>query len=87
MSLIGLLTATEKQVHLSRLYMRPIQWHLEKQFAGTAITIKGDPYSQVASPPFKVVATGRQCASRSTITSTKTYKSLQTHQKKGGALT
>ena len=26
MSLIGLLTATEKQVHLGRLHMRPIQW-------------------------------------------------------------
>ena len=26
-SLIGLLTATEKQVHLGRLHMRPIQWH------------------------------------------------------------
>ena len=30
MSLIGLLTATEK-VHLSRLHMRPIQWHLKKK--------------------------------------------------------
>ena len=29
MSLIGLLTATEKQVHLGRLHMRPIQWHLK----------------------------------------------------------
>ena len=28
MSQIGLLTATEKQVHLGRLHMRPIQWHL-----------------------------------------------------------
>ena len=27
MSLIGLLTATEKQVHLDQLHMRPIQWH------------------------------------------------------------
>ena len=27
MSLIGLLTATAKQVHLGRLHMRPIQWH------------------------------------------------------------
>ena len=26
-ALIGLLTATEKQVHLGRLHMRPIQWH------------------------------------------------------------
>ena len=29
MSLIGLLTATEKQVRLGRLHMRPIQWHLK----------------------------------------------------------
>ena len=29
MSLIGLLTATEKQVHLRRLHMRPIQGHLK----------------------------------------------------------
>ena len=29
MSLIGLLTATEKQVHLGRLHVRPIQWHLK----------------------------------------------------------
>ena len=29
MSLIGLLTATEKQVHLGQMHMRPIQWHLK----------------------------------------------------------
>ena len=32
MSLIGLLTATEKQVVLGRLHMRPIQWHLKKHW-------------------------------------------------------
>ena len=32
MSLIGLLKATEKQVHLGRLYMRPIQWHLKNNW-------------------------------------------------------
>ena len=32
MSLIGLLTATEKQVHLGRLHMRPIQWHLKSHW-------------------------------------------------------
>ena len=31
-SLIGLLTATKKQVHLSRLHMRPIQWHLQSNW-------------------------------------------------------
>ena len=32
MPLIGLLTATEKQVHLGRLHMRPIQWHLKSHW-------------------------------------------------------
>ena len=32
MSLIGLLTATEKQVPLGRLQMRPIQWHLKRHW-------------------------------------------------------
>ena len=32
MSLIGLLTATEKQVVSGRLHMRPIQWHLKKHW-------------------------------------------------------
>ena len=32
MSLKGLLTATEKQVVLGRLHMKPIQWHLKKHW-------------------------------------------------------
>ena len=32
MSLIGLLTATEKQVWLVRLHMRPVQWHLKRHW-------------------------------------------------------
>ena len=32
MSLIGLLTVTEKQVNLGRLHMRPIQWHLKNNW-------------------------------------------------------
>ena len=32
MSLIGLLTATEKQVHLGQLHVRPIQWHLKNNW-------------------------------------------------------
>ena len=32
MYLIGLLTATEKQVHLGRLHMRPLQWHLKNNW-------------------------------------------------------
>ena len=32
MSLIGLFTATEKQVHLVGLHIRPIQWHLKQNW-------------------------------------------------------
>ena len=32
MSLIGLLIGTEKQVHLGRLHMRPIQWYLKSNW-------------------------------------------------------
>ena len=32
MSQIGLLTATEKQVHFGRLHKRPIQWHLKNNW-------------------------------------------------------
>ena len=42
MSLIDLLTATEKQVHLGRLHMRPHTVALEKQLEGPRITGKSD---------------------------------------------
>ena len=42
--LTGLLTAKEKQVHLGRLHMKPIQWQ------GPRITGKGDTSSQVSPP-------------------------------------
>ena len=45
---------------------------LKKQLEGTRITRKGDIRSQIAPPPPKVVAGGKQCASRSTIIPTKT---------------
>ena len=32
MPLTGLLTAIEKQVHIGRLHMRPIQWHLKNNW-------------------------------------------------------
>ena len=41
------------------------------ELEGTRITRKGDTRPQVAPPPLKVVAAGKQCASRSTITPTK----------------
>ena len=45
---------------------------LEEQLEGTRITRKGDARFQVVPPPLKVVAGGKQCSSRSTITPTKT---------------
>ena len=45
---------------------------LEKQLEGPRIIRKGDPGPQVAPPPSKVVAGGKQCATRSTITPSKT---------------
>ena len=45
---------------------------LEEQLEGTRITRKGDTSPQVAPPPLKVVAGGKQCAARSTITPSKT---------------
>ena len=45
---------------------------LEKQLEGPRITRQGDPGPQVTPPPPKVVAGGKQCASRSTITPFKT---------------
>ena len=45
---------------------------LEKQLEGPRITGKGDTGSQVPPPPSRVVAGGKQCATRSTITPSKT---------------
>ena len=45
---------------------------LEKQLEGPRITRIGDPFSQIPPPSSKVVAGGRQCATRSTITPSKT---------------
>ena len=67
MSLIGLLTATEKQVHLGRLHMRPIQWHLKNNWRVPESLEKVIPV-----PKSKMVAGGKQCAKRSTITPSKT---------------
>ena len=44
---------------------------LEKQLEGPRITRKGDTSSQVTPPSLKVVAGGKQCSTRSTITPTK----------------
>ena len=45
---------------------------LEKQLEGTRVTRKGDPSPQLPPPISQVVAGGKQCATRSTITPSKT---------------
>ena len=83
MSLIGLLTATEKQVHLGRLHMRPIQWHLKNNWRVPESLEKVIPVPNSLHPPLEVVAGGKQCASRSTITPPKTCSAnLYRHIKK-----
>ena len=50
MSLIGLLTATEKQVPLGRLHMRPIQWHLKRHWRVTESLEKEIPVPRSLHP-------------------------------------
>ena len=67
MSLIGLLTATEKQVHLGRLH----ETHTvasQKQLESTGILGEDHPSTQIPAPTLTMVARRKQCASRSTIT-------------------
>ena len=53
MFLIGLLTATEKQVHLGRLLMRPIQWHLKNNWRVPESLEKVIPVSRSLHPHLK----------------------------------
>ena len=66
-ALIGLLTATEKQVHLGRLH-EAHSMASQKQLEDTGITRKSDPYTQISTSSFAMVAQGRQCPHRPTIT-------------------
>ena len=50
MSLIGLLTATEKQVWSGRLHMRPIQWHLKRHWHVPEVLEKVIPVPQSLHP-------------------------------------
>ena len=63
MSLIGLLTATEKQVHLGQLHnYETLTVASQKQLEGSRITRESHCSTQIFAPPFKVVAGGKQCA-------------------------
>ena len=50
MSLIGLLTATEKQVVSGRLHMRPIQWHLKNHWHVPEVLEKRIPLPRCLYP-------------------------------------
>ena len=71
MSLIGLLTATEKQVYLGRLHMRPIVAP-QKQLEGPRDNGKGHSHPKVTPSTSEMVAGGKKSYHRLTITPTKT---------------
>ena len=71
MPLIGLLTATEKQVHLGRLHMRPIQWHLKNNWRVPESLEKVIPVPRSLHPHLRWWMEESN-ASRSTITPAKT---------------
>ena len=65
MSLIGLLTATEKQVFLGRLHMRPIQWHLKNNWRVPEALGKVIPVPRSLHPHLEWwLVTGSQIRSR-----------------------
>ena len=72
MSLIGLLTATEKQVHLGQFHMRLIQWHHKHNWRVPESLKKVIPIPRSLHPPFTMRAEGRQCPYSPTITPNKT---------------
>ena len=72
MSLIGLLTDTEKQVHLGRLHMRPIQWHLKNNWRVPESAGEDYPHSKITPPTSRVVAGGKKCYHRSALTPSST---------------
>ena len=72
MSLIGLLTATEKSGSPRPTTHETHTVASQKQLEGTRISREDYPSTKVPAPSLTMVARGRQCASRSTITPNKT---------------
>ena len=70
MSLIGLLTATEKQVHLGRLLMMLIQYHLKNHWRIPESLEKVISIPRSLNPHFLVVAPKGKCPLRSVTTPT-----------------
>ena len=85
MPLIGLLTATEKQVHLGRFHIRPIQWHHWKVPESLTKVI---PIPRSLHPHLQWWRRKTMYLQTNHYTQYNVLcKYLQTHQKKGGALT
>ena len=72
MSLIGLLTATGKTSSPRPATYETHTVASQEQLEGTRITGEGYPNTQIVTPSPAVVAGGKQCAPRSTITPFKT---------------
>ena len=88
MSLIGLLMATEKQLPLGRLNIKPIKWHLKNQWRVPKSLEKVIPVPRALHPPLQWW-TKEANILRSTPASFASHppKSLQTPQAKAGVLT
>ena len=78
MSLIGLLTAIEKQVYLGWFHMRPIQWHQKKSLHGSRILGKYAHDPKNSPLALKMVAPRSNCHSMSATTVL--FRSLQMPQ-------
>ena len=72
MSLIGLLTATEKTGSPRPTTHETHTVASQEQLEGTRISREDYPPTKVPAPPLTMVARGRQCASRPTTTPSKT---------------
>ena len=88
MPIIDLITATEKQVHLGRLHMRPIQWHLKNNWMVLESLEIVFPIPKSLHPHLRRWLKEDNVLQGQPLHALKMLcKSLQTHQKKGGALT
>ena len=83
MSLIGLLTATEKQVSPRSSAYKTHTVASQKQLENTRLTRKGHSNTQVPSPTSTIVAGRKQCAESPTITPNKTCSANTDASKEG----
>ena len=86
--LIGLLTATGKQIHLDRLHRRPIQWHLKNNWRVPESLEKVIPIPRCCTHIYKGGCKRTMSLQANHYTQIKhDLQILQIHQKQGGVLT